>query len=329
VHVLARGERDSGDRHLVNPWGLAASSTGPWWVANEATATSTIYSGRGGKARLVVSVPGGPAAVVSNSTNAFVVKQGRTSGPARLIFATEDGKLRGWAPWVPSPNGLSRVTQIGYDGAHEGAIFRGVALAFRQNRPLLFAADFHSQRVEVIDARWRRITPPGAFTDPKLSEWYGPSGILSAGDRIFVSYVYRAPVNGNDAPSGGYVDAFDLQGRLLARVATNGHLNQPTALAFAPESFGSFGGDLLVANFGTGHIAAYEERADGSWRFHGLLRHPNGKPIAINGLWGVAFGNDYAAGKRDTLFFTAGPHRWRGPTELGVGGRFGSINLAR
>ena len=25
------------DRPLVNAWGLAASATGPWWVANEAS----------------------------------------------------------------------------------------------------------------------------------------------------------------------------------------------------------------------------------------------------------------------------------------------------
>jgi uncharacterized protein (TIGR03118 family) len=329
AHVLARGERNAGDRNLVNPWGLAASSTGPWWIANEATETSTVYSSRGNRARLVVSVPGGPAAVVASNTGDFVVRRGRTSGPARLIFATEDGKLRAWAPWVPSPNGSSRVTEIGYDGGHRGTIFRGVALAVRRGKPLLFATDFHNQQIEVVDSHWRRVLRPGAFVDPDVSPWYGPSGILAAGGRIFVSYVYRAPVNGNDAPSGGYVDVFSLDGRLLGRVASNGALNQPTALALAPKGFGTFGGDLLVANFGTGHIAAYEQRDDGSWRFDGLLRGSDGEPLAINGLWGIAFGNDFAAGARDVLFYTAGPHRWRGATEIGVGGRFGSIALLR
>ena len=31
------------DPNLVNPWGLAASATGEWWVANEGTGTSTLY----------------------------------------------------------------------------------------------------------------------------------------------------------------------------------------------------------------------------------------------------------------------------------------------
>ena len=31
------------DPNLVNPWGLAASASGEWWVANEGTGTSTLY----------------------------------------------------------------------------------------------------------------------------------------------------------------------------------------------------------------------------------------------------------------------------------------------
>ena len=61
------------------------------------------------------------------------------------------------------------------------------------------------------------------------------------GDRIFVAFISRAPVNGNDAPTGGYVDEFDLDGRLVARVAHRGALNAPWGMTFAPSSFGRFG----------------------------------------------------------------------------------------
>ena len=77
------------------------------------------------------------------------------------------------------------------------------------------------------------------------------------GGHVFVTYVGRAPVNGNDAPTGGYVDEFDLDGRLVARVARMGALNAPWGLALAPRGFGRFGGDLLVGNFGDGRINAY------------------------------------------------------------------------
>jgi uncharacterized protein (TIGR03118 family) len=141
---------------------------------------------------------------------------------------------------------------------------------------------------------------------------------------VFVTYVYRAPVNGNDAPTGGYVDEFDRDGKLVARVARRGALNAPWGLALAPRSFGRFGGDLLVGNFGDGRINAYR-RSGGGWSFDGTLHDTRGKAIVVSGLWGMAFGNGAMAGAADTLFFTSGPHEWRGETELGVHGLLGSI----
>ena len=45
----------------------------------------------------------------------------------------------------------------------------------------------------------------------------------------------------------------------------------------------------------------------------------------LNGLWALAFGKGGATGAPDRLFFSSGPHAWRGPTELGVHGLLGSI----
>src|SRR5206468_10725038 len=78
---------DRNDAQLVNAWGLAASATGPWWVANEARSSSTVYSGDGKKQTLTVSVRGGPTGVVYNGGSGFVVSGGGVSGPARLIYA--------------------------------------------------------------------------------------------------------------------------------------------------------------------------------------------------------------------------------------------------
>jgi len=133
-------------------------------------------------------------------------------------------------------------------------------------------------------------------------------------------------VNGNDAPTGGYVDEFDLHGRLVARVA-RGELNEPWGLALAPRSFGRYGGDLLVASFGNGQIDAYRRTGSG-WRHDGMLRGSNNKPLRVSGVWGIAFGNGGLAGRADTLFAAAGPHRWRGASELGVHGLLAAIEPA-
>jgi uncharacterized protein (TIGR03118 family) len=177
----------------------------------------------------------------------------------------------------------------------------------------------------MYDAHWRRVRAAGAFVDRSIPEWYAPFGIQAIGGHLFVTYVARAPVNGNDSPAGGYVDEFDRDGRLLARVARMGVLNAPWGLALAPRSFGRFGGDLLAGNFGDGRINAFRRSGDG-WRYHGTLHDAKGKPVVLNGLWALAFGNGGAAGPADTLFFASGPHDWRGETELGVHGLLGAIS---
>ena len=49
------------DPALVNAWGLAASGSSPWWVADNGTGLSTLYNGNtGAKLGLTVSVPGAP-----------------------------------------------------------------------------------------------------------------------------------------------------------------------------------------------------------------------------------------------------------------------------
>src|SRR4029077_6522501 len=77
-------------------------------------------------------------------------------------------------------------------------------------------------------------------------------------------------------------------------------------------------GDLLVGNFGNGLIHAYQQQANGRWKFRGSLRGSHGKPLKIDGPWGLSFGNGGAAGPTNTLYFTAGPGG-------GSHGLFGSI----
>jgi uncharacterized protein (TIGR03118 family) len=311
------------DAALVNAWGLAASPTGPWWTANEARGRSTIYAADGKKQALTVVVEGGPTGIAYNGGRAFVIRGGGVAAPARFIYACEDGMLRGWAPSVP--HGWSRATAVAVDEAGAGAVFRGIAIAtLPGGAQRLFATDFHNARVDVYDGGWRRILR-GAFVDRSIPAWYAPFGVQAVGRSVFVTYASRAPVNGNDSPTGGYVDEFDLDGRLVAHVGQMGPLNEPWGVALAPHSLG---GRLFVANFGSGRIDVYGRRG-GGWSFRGQLRRGNGEPVSIDGLWGIAFGNGGMAGPRDTLFFAAGPHRWRGASELSVHGLFGSIAHVR
>jgi uncharacterized protein (TIGR03118 family) len=308
VHPLVSdvpGAAQTLDPHLVNAWGLTATSTSPWWVADNGTDESTLYNGNTGAiVPLVVQVDGGPTGAVANTSSSFVVTKGTASGPARFIFASEDGKIRGWNPAV-----AATVAQVGADRSNADASYKGLAMATTAAGPMLYAADFHNARVDVFTGNWHLVDNPSAFVDPALPADYAPFGIQTIEGRIFVSYA-KQDEEAADEVAGqgrGFVDAYDTAGNLLERVAQHGQLNAPWGLAQAPPSFGRFGGDLLVGNFGDGRINAYEELPNGHFEHRGELRGAGGQPLAIDGLWALEFGNGATAGPKETLFFTAGP----------------------
>jgi uncharacterized protein (TIGR03118 family) len=289
------------DPDLVNAWGLAASATSPWWVADNETSKSTLYTGAGAKVPLTVTVgvDSGPTGVVFNGGLGFVVTNEITSAsaPARFIFDGEDGVIRGWNPAVDPTNAV-----VAPATGDPGASYKGLAIA----GGMLYAADFHNGVVDVFDDSWNLVDQ---FTDAGLPAGYAPFGIQAIGSQIFVTFA-KQDADAGDEVAGqglGFVDVFDTAGNLLARVAQHGLLNAPWGLALAPADFGRFSGDLLVGNFGDGKINAFEPQSDGHFLFRGQLRDGSGHAITIDGLWALGFGNGANAGPRDTLFFTAGP----------------------
>jgi uncharacterized protein (TIGR03118 family) len=294
----------SADASLVNGWGLSLGPTTPWWVSDNGTNDSTLYGGDGSKVPLTVSVPGGPTGTVFNGNAAdFVVSQDSKSGAARFLFATEAGTILGW---TPSVNGTAAV--VGADRSNVGAVYKGLAIASDR----LYATDFHNGRVDVFDASFNRVTTPGGFKDAKVAKGFGLFGIQALDGNIFVTYAKQDAARHDDVavPGKAFVDEFTADGRLVARVVNDGKKNAPLdapwGLALAPSNFGVFSGELLVGNFGNGRISAYSKHGS-RWLFKGQLRGADGAPIAIDGLWALAFGNGSAAGPTNGLYFAAGP----------------------
>jgi len=293
------------DKSLVNGWGLSAGPTTPWWTSNNGSNTSTLYNGVGAKQALTVAVPGGPTGTVFNGdSTAFVVSAGGKSGAARFLFATEGGQILGWSPGV-----ITTQAVVGADHSSGGAIYKGLAIADGK----LFATDFHNGRVDVFDKTFA-LVPNSGFSDPKIATGYAPFGIQALGGNIFVTYAKQDAAAKDDVPTpgGGFVDEYTPAGALVARVAVagkkNAPLNSPWGLAMAPTDWGSFGGDLLVGNFGNGRISAYLDRGAGKWVYKGQLKHADGTPIELEGLWAIAFGNGAAAGPKDWLYYLSGPN---------------------
>jgi uncharacterized protein (TIGR03118 family) len=329
------------DPNLVNPWGLAASPTGDWWVANEGTGTSTLYDTSTSPASvnsLVVNIPANPSAsllavpnsptgtVYNTSGTGFDVSETvngvTTKGSSAFLFATVDGTISGWSPSVDRTHAIVGATS-------SGAAYTGLAIATdSQGDTLLYAANF-AGGIDVYNSNFQLVTTlAGSFTDPQLPSGYTPFNIQAINNQLYVEYAPVGKVLAGTAGAGdGAVDVYNADGQLQQRLLLPGntHLNDPWAVAMAPSNFGGFSNDLLVGDFGNGHIEAFNPT---NGDFVGELQNADGQPIAITHLWALAFGNGGAAGPTNTLYFTAGLTSHLAPSNNPFHGLFGSLQVA-
>jgi len=310
------------DSNLVNPWGVTSTATSPFWVADNVSGVSTLYSGDVGgssivRSSLVVTIPGGgaPTGIVANGTADFVVHSGASSGPARFIFASQTGVISGWNPAVPPPP-TSTSAQVGGTG---DAVYTGLAIGQSGGANYLYAADFEHNTIDVYDKTFQHVELDGSFSDPNVPNSYSVFNIQNLGGKLYVTYAqqsHKEPDEETDRGSG-FVDVFDTSGHLLQRLIKGNHLNAPWGLALAPGNFGPFSNALIVGNFGNGHLQAFDPD---SGRFLGELNAADRKPIVIDGLWGLIFGNGGSGGDRNALYCASGPE---GETH----GLFGSLRF--
>jgi uncharacterized protein (TIGR03118 family) len=292
------------DPHLINGWGLSQGPTTPVWVSDNGADVSTLYTGAvqgqtPSIVPLVVSIPGGaPTGQAFNPTTSFMLSDGM---PAAFVFAGEHGDLSAW-------NGqLTPRTAAVHVGSVPGGVLKGLALVQpKSGGPEILVTDFRHGRVVAFDSAFQPMKlRRGAFTDRRIPYGYNPFGIAVFGDRVVVTYALRDPKTNDDVKGRGhgFVDVYSTSGRLLQRLVRRGVLNSPWGLAIAPAHFGAFSGDLLVGNFGNGRIHAFNPRTG---HLRGVLRNESGRPIVIDGLWGLLPGNGTSAGT-DDVWFAAGP----------------------
>jgi uncharacterized protein (TIGR03118 family) len=281
------------DTLLKNPWGLAYGPGAPFWVSDEASGWSTLYNGMGVKQGLEVVVPpisgsgpGSPTGIVYNGSTEFAID----SWTSVFLFATLDGTISGWSDFDPS-TALIAVSNT-------GASYTGLAITNYTSGNSLFAADFANNKVDIYDGSFNLV---GSFTDPAIPPGFAPFGIQDIGGQVYVAY---AAISGGP---GGYIDVFDENGTFVKHFAHGKPLNQPWGFAVAPPDFGPLSSSLLITNNVTaGEITGYNLTTG---KLVGTMMNTFGKPLTVNGLWGIEFGGGTAAnGLKNQLFFTAGPN---------------------
>jgi uncharacterized protein (TIGR03118 family) len=305
---VGSGSADHSDPSLVNPWGIAFSSSGPFWIANQGSAVASIYNSAGAASSAAVSVPTQPTGIVQNSTSDFPIAPGV---PASFLFASAAGTLSGWS------SGTGAVVKI--DRSTSGAIYTGLARASYATGSALYAVNFHAGAVEVYDGNFNLLSTSGSFQDPSIPAGFVPYNIWATGNKLYVTFAQQNSAKSGPvvAPGSGYVDLFDVNGSLVQQVAAGGSLNAPWGLAIASAKFGDFAGALLVGNFGDGAINAFDVTNS---RSLGTLANVIGQTLSVPGLRALAVGNGGSAGDSSAIYFTAAASNSQG--------LFGSLQAA-
>jgi uncharacterized protein (TIGR03118 family) len=290
------GKAKNVDPDLLNAWGIAFAPTGPFWVSDEHSGLSTLYTGTGVKQALVVTIPtasgsgkGTPTGMVFNNTHNFVITQNGISRPASFIFDTVDGTISGWNPLV-NPN----AAVIAVNNSSNRASYTGLAIGVSGGKTFLYAADNRNKKVDIYDSSFQFVS---SFTDTSLAPSFAAYGIQNINGQLFVTFA--------SGTKTGVVDIYDTAGNKIKTFCQGTILQEPWGLALAPTNFGPASNAILVGNVADGRINTFDAATGASL---GPLKTKAGSIISISGLWALAFGAGHPMnGKTNQLFFTAGP----------------------
>ena len=257
-----------------------------------------------------------PTGVVFNgSPTDFLVAPGKAS---IFIFATEDGTISGWNPDVDVVNAVLKVDHSDKGGS-DSAVYKGATTADINGKKFLYVTNFRSGRVEVYNTNIKRVHLDDDAFDAdgdgdhdrddrgaeRIPHGFAPFNIQNVGGTLFVTYAKQDaprhdPVGGDGL---GFVELFTPAGRHIGHLEHGDWFNAPWGVVWTTRDFGEFSNAILVGNFRSGWIAAFNGFTH---KFIGFLKNPDGSLVTIDGLWSLTFGNDGGAGPANTLFFTAG-----------------------
>lgn len=298
---------------LVNPWGISHSSTSPFWISDQGTSLTNLWSVTGqtnvtkmtavnpptGNIAIPTTATGpqGPTGQVNNTnTSSFQLTPGNASTSSRFIFANLNGTISGWAG---GPTSTITVTT-------PGAVYTG--LAINQNQTLLYAAN--SAGAGSIDVFDSTFAPAGTFATPTeiSSRNLVPFNVRDINGQVYVTYAPAGrPAQISATDGAGAVAIFNENG-VLQRIlinSSNSQLAAPWGIALAPGSFGEFASDLLIGNFSfvDSEINAFDLTTGA---FIGTIEINPGNGQTPGGLWSLDFGIGGMNGSPNTLYFTDG-----------------------
>ncbi len=192
-----RGDGGPSRPCLINPWGIVASPTSPFWVSLNGAGLSALYDGNGNAEALIVGVPG-PAGTTTPGQQCRTtrIRPGRPVGhhrqrhyvfpvggtPASFIFSSEQGVIAGW-------NGAAGKIRRDHGGPVRGR--RGLQRP-RDRHPLGRPAALRRRFRQRQGGRLRRTdelaVAARSFHRPTIPAGFAPFNIPNLGGSLYVTY---------------------------------------------------------------------------------------------------------------------------------------------
>jgi uncharacterized protein (TIGR03118 family) len=282
------------DPDLKNVWGISRGSASPWWVSDNTTGVSTLYNGSGVKAPLTVTIPhtaqttvGSPTGQVFNGSTDFAVTAGN---PAMFIFVSLDGTISAWNPAANPTNAIEKVP------GSTKSVLTGVTIAEVNGQRFLYVADLEAGEIKVYDTNFNPVEVGKngfgdkrgghIFEDGQVPKGFAPFNVQNIGGNLYVAYAKQNQTKTFvDFGAGlGFVDVFSPNGSLLMRLEHGDWFNAPWGLTLAPTDFGRFSHKLIVGQFGSGEILAFDALT-GQFEGNSMIRIIKSSPLTDCGHW--------------------------------------------
>ncbi len=160
----------------------------------------------------------------------------------------------------------------------------GILFFGANGHKFLYVTNFRSAKVEVYDTNFKRVhLDEDAFEAEGVPHGFAPINIQNIGGTLFVTYAKQDaarhdPVGGTGL---GFVELFTPAGRNIGRLEHGDWFKAPWGVVWTTRDFGEFSNAILVGNFRSGWIAAFNGFTR---KFIGFMKNPNDSIMAIDGL---------------------------------------------
>lgn len=196
----------------------------------------------------IAQIPKMTGLVENTNPAAFSIEYDGVTGPAKMIFVTQNGQIYGFSDQVSTGPVLV--------ASETGASYMGCTILGNN----FYAANWNTAQVDMFGPSFQYLSSFGD-PDPTIVDVSGYSmyNVQAINGEIFAALAYANaqayPIYGN---GNGFIDIFTPSGTFVRRFTSRGELNTPWAMFFIPAQAAPVARpEIAVGNSGSGQALLF------------------------------------------------------------------------